>query len=56
MKVAQALKVMDAGWVQKKKGYRVYFETVSGEGTTADTMPGPKEAPLASEVAAWRAA
>jgi len=56
MKVAEALKVMDAGWVKKKKGYRVYFETVSGDTCTPDMMPGEKDPPLTSDVVAWRSA
>ncbi|MFH1984619.1 MAG: hypothetical protein ABIL58_22480 [Pseudomonadota bacterium] len=56
MKVAKVLKVIDAGWVRKKKGYRVIFESRTGETRTVDTMPGKEEAPLASEVAAWRSA
>lgn len=56
MKVTEALKVMDAGWVRKKKGYRVIFESRTGDTRTVDTMPGKEEAPLVSEVAAWRSA
>ena len=56
MNVTDALKLMDAGWVKKKKGYRVYFETVTGTARTADTMPGEKAAPLTSDVVAWRSA
>ena len=56
MKIPAALKIMDAGWVRKKKGYRVYFESCIEGHCTPDTMPGRDEAPMASEVAAWRSA
>lgn len=56
MKVGALLKIVDAGWVRKKKGYRVYFESLRGDTVTPDLLPGENEAPFASDVVAWRSA
>lgn len=56
MKIAKMLKMTDAGWIKKKKGYRVIFESWTGDTCSVDTMPGKEDPPLASDVVAWRSA
>ena len=56
MKVSTALKLIDKGWVRKKKGFRVRYETpADGEWATAH-VPTDAEPLLDSDVAAWRLA
>ena len=56
MKIGQALKVIDAGWVKKDKGYRVRYQRQTGGGVETEYTPGLDDAPLDSDVAAWRTA
>ena len=56
MKINDALKFIDAGWVRKPKGFRVHFNTfVDGQWQT-DYSPGEADTPLDSDVTAWRLA
>ena len=56
MKIAQALKVIDSGWVKKDKGYRVRYQRQTKDGVETEHTPGLDDAPLDSDVAAWRTA
>ncbi|MFO7740255.1 MAG: hypothetical protein R6V46_17370 [Desulfatiglandaceae bacterium] len=56
MKVSESLKVIDAGWVRKPKGFRVHFQKMVGSELITDYVPGEDEAPLDSDVVAWRLA
>ncbi len=56
MKINDALEIIDAGWVQKPKGFRVHFQKKIGTVVTTDYSPGPDESPLDSDVVAWRLA
>lgn len=56
MKIAKMLKTVDAGWTCKKKGYRVVFESWVDDTCTIDAMPDKADAPLVSDVVAWRSA
>jgi hypothetical protein len=56
MKVSEAIKIIDEGWVRKPKGFRVRFQKMVGSELIADTVPGEGDAPLDSDVAAWRLA
>jgi len=56
MKVAELLKSVDRGWVQKPKGYRVHFQKVTDQGTETDHVPGEGESLFDSDVVAWRSA
>ncbi len=56
MKVKDAMEIVDRGWVQKRKGFRVHFQRRAGSEITTDFVPGEKEKPLDSEVVAWRLA
>ena len=56
MKIGKALKVIDEGWVQKDKGYRVRYQRQTGDGVETEYTPGLDDAPLDSDVSAWRTA
>lgn len=56
MKIGQALKVIDSGWVKKYKGYRVRYQRRTGGAVETEHTPGLDDAPLDSDVAAWRTA
>ena len=56
MKIGQALKVIDEGWVKKTKGFRVHYQRQTGEQIETEYTPGIDDAPLDSDVAAWRTA
>ena len=56
MKVSEALKVIDDGWVKKPKGFRVHFQKQKNSEWVTEYSPGEKENPLDSDVVAWRLA
>ena len=56
MKVNEALKLIDEGWVKKPKGFRVHFQKMVGSEWITDFVPGEEEKPLDSDVVAWRLA
>ena len=56
MKIGQALKVIDNGWVKKNKGYRVRYQRQTDSGLATEHTPDLDDAPLDSDVAAWRTA
>ena len=56
MKIIEAIKVIDKGWVKKAKGYRVRFQIMAGGRWKTDFSPGEKASPLDSDVATWRLA
>jgi hypothetical protein len=56
MKITDALKVIDAGWVRKPKGFRVHFNQQGESGWETGFSPGEKGSPLTSDVVAWRLA
>jgi len=56
MKIGQALELIDEGWVQKEKGYRVRYQRQTGDGVKTEYAPGLDDAPLDSDIAAWRTA
>ena len=56
MKIGQALKVIDTGWIQKDKGYRVHYQRRIGDDVKTEYTPGLDDTPLDSDVAAWRTA
>lgn len=56
MKVSEALKVIDDGWVRKPKGFRVHFQKQEKSEWVTEYSPGEKEKPLDSDVVAWRLA
>jgi hypothetical protein len=56
MKIADAMKIIDENWVQKKKGYRVCMQRREGSEWVTDYSPGEKASPLDSDVTTWRLA
>ena len=56
MKIGKALKVIDEGWVQKDKGYRVRYQRQTDGGIETEYTPGLDDTPLDSDVSAWRTA
>jgi len=56
MKIGQALKVIDEGWVRKRKGFRVHYQRKIGGQVETEYTPGVEDAALDSDVAAWRTA
>lgn len=56
MKIADAMKVIDENWVEKKKGFRVCLQRREGTEWVAEYTPGEKAAPLDSDVTTWRLA
>ena len=56
MKITEAIKVIDQGWVQKPKGFRVRFQIRVDSRWETDYSPGEKAAPMDSDVATWRLA
>ena len=56
MKVKDAVKIVDDGWVKKKGGYRVRFQKLEDSAIVTDYTPEEGDKPLESDVAAWRLA
>jgi len=56
MKVNEALKVIDEGWVRKPEGFRVHFQKKVNSEWVTEYVPGEEEKPLDSDVVAWRLA
>ena len=56
MKVAEAMKIIDPGWVRKRKGFRVCFQKRVKDEFITEYVPGEEEKPLESDVVTWRLA
>ena len=56
MKLSEAVKIINEGWVRKRKGFRVHFQKKTGIEFITDYVPEEHQKPLESEVAAWRLA
>ncbi len=56
MKVSEALKVIDDGWVRKPEGFRVHFQKQEDAEWVTEYSPGEKQKALDSDVVAWRLA
>jgi hypothetical protein len=56
MKITESLKIIDKGWVNKPKGFRVHFQKRVNSDWITDYVPGQKEKLLDSDVVAWRLA
>ena len=56
MKIAEMLKLTDENWVRKPAGFRVRFHKREEGRWVRDYMPGLDDAPLDSDVVAWRSA
>ncbi len=56
MKLTEALKTIDQGWVRKYEGYRVRYQRFEDGQLVTGHSPVPEEPPLDSEVSARRLA
>ena len=56
MKLSEAVKAIDDGWVRKRKGFRVQYQRRINSELVTEFVPNEEEKPLDSEVAAWRLA
>ena len=56
MKVGDALKLIDKGWIRKLKGYRVRYQYLQAGELVVAYSPDPDASPLDSEVSARRLA
>ena len=56
MKLKDAMKNIDQGWIRRRKGYRVSFERRVGDGWVSECFPEEKEKPMSSDVSAWELA
>ena len=54
MKVAEGLKIIEKSWIRKPKGYRVRFHQQTETGIEIGYSPPQQDAPLNSDVTAWR--
>ena len=56
MKIIEAMKVIDAKWVEKHQGFRVQFKRFDGTKWLDDVSPPEGASLLDSDVTAWRLA
>jgi hypothetical protein len=54
MKIADGMKMIETGWVHKPAGFRVKYQKQTEDGMEAGYSPPLGEAPLNSDVTAWR--
>jgi hypothetical protein len=54
MKIADAMKIIDNNWIEKKKGYRVCLQRRVGNRWQEEYTPGEESSPLDSDVTTWR--
>jgi hypothetical protein len=56
MQARDALKIIDDGWIRRRKGFRVCFQRRADSEWITDYFPSEKEKPLPSDVATWELA
>ena len=56
MKSVEAYKIIDEGWVKKRKGFRVRFQKQVDSEIITDYFPDMDAGPWLSEIAIWRMA
>jgi hypothetical protein len=56
MKSIEAYKIIDEGWVKKRKGFRVRFQKQVDSEIITDYFPDMDDGPWLSEIAIWRMA
>ena len=54
MKIAEGLKIIENGFIRKPTGFRVKFQRRTEDGIESVYSPPLKDAPLNSDVTAWR--
>ena len=56
MKIMESIKIIDAGWIKKSRGFRVKYDQRNESGWSAAYCPDKGDAPMDSDVTAWRLA
>ena len=56
MKLNEAMKIIDEGWMTRKKGYRIQFEKRVDSEWVSEVFPDESENLLNSEISAWEVA
>ncbi len=56
METSEALKIIDEGWIRKRKGFRVHLQKKVNSEFITDYVPDENGEPLESDVVAWRLA
>ncbi len=56
MRIKDSVKIVDEGWIRRRKGFRVHFQKREGSEIVTDYCPGKEEKALDSDVVAWRLA
>ncbi|MDA3790991.1 MAG: hypothetical protein PF503_21165 [Desulfobacula sp.] len=54
MKITDGMKIIEAGWVRKPKGFRVKYQKQTETGIEDGYSPPAETEPLTSDVTAWR--
>jgi hypothetical protein len=54
MKIEEGLEIINDGWIRKPKGFRVRFDKRTDSGFEVVYSPSLEDAPLDSDVTAWR--
>jgi len=54
VKIEEGLKIINSGWIRKPKGFRVRFDKRTDNVIEAAYSPPLDDAPLNSDVTAWR--
>ncbi len=54
MKLADGMKLINEGWAQKPKGFRVKYEKIVKGKKVIEYSPGLDDSPLDSDVTTWR--
>jgi hypothetical protein len=54
VKITEGLKLIKEGWIRKPKGFRVRFDKRADAGIETVYSPSLDDAPLKSDVTAWR--
>jgi hypothetical protein len=54
MQISSGLKIIDAGWIQKPKGFRVKYQKLVDGQIVTEYSPPEGSALLDSDVTAWR--
>jgi len=54
MQIAEGLKLIGAGWIQKPKGFRVEYQKLTDGQLVTELSPPEGSALLDSDVTAWR--
>ncbi|MBL7175099.1 MAG: hypothetical protein ISS66_04665 [Desulfobacteraceae bacterium] len=56
MKLTEAMKMIDDGWVRRLKGFRVHFQRREGSQWVTDYFPDEKAKPITSDISMWELA